>query len=252
MCFSLTERDSPAQLNLTRRLALSQGNTYCAFVAQLISTIADRVRTLRAEHGLSAQRLADRMSELGISWKREVVANLENGRRGTVGVDELLALAIVFDVPPVTLLVNPTAAESELAEGVSTSPTMALLWMIGDIPWSPASIGRWSSASAPIRLVRRFHEESGTAANELAKLSHMRAIKMESESVKATDESVHNLLERLWRTVVEMQGAGMDPPDLPGELIEEGRLRGIWDMGLPPVLTADARRGGAWKAENRG
>lgn len=45
------------------------------------------------------------MTSAGVKWERSVVANLESGRRQSVSVDELLALAYVLDVAPVHLLV---------------------------------------------------------------------------------------------------------------------------------------------------
>src|SRR4051794_35558476 len=67
--------------------------------------IALRMRELRTKRGWSAQELADQMVKVGIPWQRPVVANLETGRRRTVSVEELLALAYVFNVAPIHLLV---------------------------------------------------------------------------------------------------------------------------------------------------
>ncbi|MFE2428437.1 helix-turn-helix domain-containing protein [Streptomyces sp. NPDC059373] len=67
--------------------------------------IAKRVKELRGERGLTGANLAERMTELGVPWDRSIVANLENGRRGSVSVAELLGLAFVLDVAPIHLLV---------------------------------------------------------------------------------------------------------------------------------------------------
>jgi transcriptional regulator with XRE-family HTH domain len=67
--------------------------------------VAARVRELRDGRGWSAQRLADELTQVGINWDRSIVANLESGRRATVSVEELLALAYVFGVAPVHILV---------------------------------------------------------------------------------------------------------------------------------------------------
>jgi transcriptional regulator with XRE-family HTH domain len=63
------------------------------------------VRKVRRRRGLSAAQLAERLQQVGLDWDRSIVANLENGRRASLGVDELLALALVLDVAPVHLLV---------------------------------------------------------------------------------------------------------------------------------------------------
>lgn len=64
-----------------------------------------RVAELRRKRGLTGAKLAERMTKEGVKWDRSIVANLENGRRSYVTVDELLALAYVLDVLPVHLLV---------------------------------------------------------------------------------------------------------------------------------------------------
>lgn len=44
------------------------------------------------------------MTGLGFSWSRLVVTKLELGRRETVSVDEAIALAALFGLPPMTLI----------------------------------------------------------------------------------------------------------------------------------------------------
>jgi hypothetical protein len=51
------------------------------------------------------------MAGVGVPWDRSVVANLENGRRSGVSVQEWLALAYVLSVQPVHLLVPIDATE---------------------------------------------------------------------------------------------------------------------------------------------
>jgi transcriptional regulator with XRE-family HTH domain len=67
--------------------------------------IAERVRELRTARGFTAARLAEELTNVGIKWDRSVVANLENGRRAIVTVEELLGLAYVLDVAPIHLMV---------------------------------------------------------------------------------------------------------------------------------------------------
>lgn len=74
--------------------------------------IADRVRELRRNRGMSAQALSERMNAVGVPWDRHIVANLETGRRAAVTVEELLALAYVLEVAPVHLIV-PTDGDDE-------------------------------------------------------------------------------------------------------------------------------------------
>jgi transcriptional regulator with XRE-family HTH domain len=70
-----------------------------------VETITRRVREVRRRHGWNQQQLAEQMTKAGVAWDRNVVANLETGRRASVGVDELLALAHVLSVAPLSLLI---------------------------------------------------------------------------------------------------------------------------------------------------
>jgi transcriptional regulator with XRE-family HTH domain len=74
--------------------------------------IADAMRKLRDEKGWSAQQLADEMTKAGIPWNADVVVNLEHGRRKSLRVHELLALAWVLDADsPADLLVPEDPAD---------------------------------------------------------------------------------------------------------------------------------------------
>lgn len=70
--------------------------------------VAQRVRELRTRHGWSAQALAERCADAGMPHLvRDVIANLEAGRRETVTIDEVMVLAFVLNVAPVDLFVPP-------------------------------------------------------------------------------------------------------------------------------------------------
>jgi hypothetical protein len=68
--------------------------------------IMDAVKALRIAKDWSAERLAEEMTKAGVPWNRHIVANLEQGRRKSLRVHELLTLAWVLDAAsPVDLLV---------------------------------------------------------------------------------------------------------------------------------------------------
>jgi transcriptional regulator with XRE-family HTH domain len=69
------------------------------------------VKDLRKRRGWSAQRLGEEMTRVGVAWDRSIVANFENGRRSYVTVEELLALAYVFSVAPVHMIVPPQSRQ---------------------------------------------------------------------------------------------------------------------------------------------
>jgi transcriptional regulator with XRE-family HTH domain len=70
----------------------------------LSDDVAREMRALRKRRKMSAEQLAQRMSDLGMPWSRTVVAKLETGRRGMVTVDELFALADALEVQVGALL----------------------------------------------------------------------------------------------------------------------------------------------------
>lgn len=69
--------------------------------------IAARVREVRTKRGWSGADLARELRAAGVPWERAMVAKLETGRRRSITVTELLALALVLNVAPVHLLVPP-------------------------------------------------------------------------------------------------------------------------------------------------
>lgn len=93
--------------------------------------IGARVRELRTKMGLSAQKLSDRCVLDGSpNLKRQTISNLENGRRDSVTVDELLALALALRTSPADLLL-PSEGELAVTPDISMDPTRFLGWLTG-------------------------------------------------------------------------------------------------------------------------
>lgn len=69
-------------------------------------TVAANLRALRLARGWSVQELADRVSRYH-PLSRATITNLENDRREAITVDELAALARVFQVDPWSLTSTP-------------------------------------------------------------------------------------------------------------------------------------------------
>jgi transcriptional regulator with XRE-family HTH domain len=124
--------------NLQKETTVSDGGPVKMFAA--------RVRELRTGRGWSAQRLADEMTKVGIPWPRNVVVNLERNRRQSIGVDELLGLAYVFDVAPVHLLV-PIDSEGQYTPvpGVNVPLRQARAWIRGQDTIGEVDVRRYAS-----------------------------------------------------------------------------------------------------------
>lgn len=89
------------------------------------------------------------MTEVGVSWDRSIVANLENGRRASVSVEELLALAYVLNVAPIHLLV-PSGDQSEpyvyLPNGWAANREVVRAWIAGRRPMHGQDFNRFVAA----------------------------------------------------------------------------------------------------------
>lgn len=97
--------------------------------------VIDRLKDIRRKRNLTAQQLAEAMTKAGVRWEYGVVTKLETGRRKALSVTELLALAYVLDVSPLSLL-----TPEDDAEMVQATPTMTL---------TGEALGRWIAGQRP-------------------------------------------------------------------------------------------------------
>jgi transcriptional regulator with XRE-family HTH domain len=101
--------------------------------ASLTQITARQVRRLRQQRGVSAERLAEEVSELGVRYTRGQVSNLESGRRDSITVGEILAFAAAFGVPPALLLFPVGADEQvEYLPGMPADAWQAYRFLAGD------------------------------------------------------------------------------------------------------------------------
>lgn len=177
------------------------------------SVVAARVRELRSARQWSAQRVSDEMNNVGIDWNRGVVSKLETGRRESISVAELLALAVVFDVSPLSLLVPSEPCDYAIAPNrVATITLRVYDWFVGrdGLPFGEQtpSVDWWGIPSGlPEHLMRR---EVNFAKERDAELSELRirnaALEAEAKSRPHADPStLLALLERTERGVQEAE-----------------------------------------------
>jgi transcriptional regulator with XRE-family HTH domain len=97
--------------------------------------VARQVRAIRERRRMTAAKLAEEMTRVGVKWDRGTVAKLETGRRENVSVAELLALAAVLSVSPVWLLVPTVDDAPYKATPTQTEPAQVVRnWIRGDRP----------------------------------------------------------------------------------------------------------------------
>lgn len=70
--------------------------------------VAVNVARIRNALGMSTYKLSEELAELGRPIAASAISKIEGGTR-RVDTDDLMALAVVFDVPPSALLLPPTA-----------------------------------------------------------------------------------------------------------------------------------------------
>ncbi|UOD81991.1 helix-turn-helix domain-containing protein [Paenarthrobacter ureafaciens] len=82
--------------------------------------VGKNIQRARKDAGKSAQQLSDGCEAVGYPIPRSTIANLESGRKETVSLQELLVIAHVLDIPPITLIYSPYRAADlvEAAPGV--------------------------------------------------------------------------------------------------------------------------------------
>jgi transcriptional regulator with XRE-family HTH domain len=192
----------------------------------ITAVIADRVRRLRETARLSGAGLAAEMVKLGVPWNRTTVAKLETGRRESITVQELLALALALDVPPVALLVDLTGATpARVAAGVELDPADALLWMIGAL--NQTGVGptgaSWNQAAGLLEALQRLnralriHEWNSRAVTDNAALT--------LEANKSTIIAIAEAVEDITRL-------GMSAPTLPASVLRQAEE---FNVALPGV-----------------
>lgn len=80
----------------SRDTANEVGVTFQHIISQSVKVLRERARATQ-------KGLAERMDELGFGWKRNTVAEVESGKRA-LSLEEMLGIAILFDVPLAFLL----------------------------------------------------------------------------------------------------------------------------------------------------
>jgi transcriptional regulator with XRE-family HTH domain len=142
--------------------------------------IGDRVRKIREARGMTRDKLAATLQDMGIDWTRLTVNRLEIGRRDNITVKELLALCLALDVAPVDLLVPAHLSDRgyRVAPKLTARAENVREWLRGEDlvfagpdpdPASPfrrpsrtadiAAFVQWMPEDRARRVARRYFEE---------------------------------------------------------------------------------------------
>lgn len=207
--------------------------------AQFTADVAKEVRRIRLARGLSVQKVADLCAEqYGVPMKRSVLANFEGGRRPTLSVVELMALALILKVPPVQLLFPVgRREETKLFPNESVRTWTALKWFTGEQESQPPS--KYVNGSIPQDIgdvaIFRDHDDAVAAYQETNSML-LSLIPVESatgaprELSDVSPDSLRALVEQFTKA---RQRASADLLAIRDEI----RRRGMTPPELPPNLT---------------
>ncbi|WP_432982138.1 helix-turn-helix domain-containing protein [Dactylosporangium sp. CA-233914] len=207
------------------------------------TTIADQIKFWRTDRGLSAQQLSDRSAELGYRVPRNIIANIESGRRSAVMVHELLILAMALNIPPI-LLVYPLGRQErvEVVPGYEAPTWSAFRWFAASKrPTGPLLGGsvdeggvtepliEWEKAHLVVQvyrrhdsLVNRYRFTRDDTMNELRRLAEpSERMPDERETRRITDRVARDLAKAAEALRVhrqDMRSRGYQPPRLPVDI----------------------------------
>lgn len=120
------------------------------------------LKRVREDHGLTYVQLAERLKLIGRPIPTLGLSRIENGNR-RVDVDDLVALAIVLEVSPATLLLPPDPGgpddEVELTAELRLSGYAARQWAAGKAPLPTADAISWPRPAFHIRMREAEMEE---------------------------------------------------------------------------------------------
>jgi transcriptional regulator with XRE-family HTH domain len=184
--------------------------------------IGQRVLERRKAAGMSQTALGERMTEQGSPWSRTSVAKLEAGKRGAVTVQELLALALVFDVPPVLLIADPREQEKlgdvPIAKDLVGDQWGVLLWLVGvaDAPGGRSSRNDSELVHAGISVME--------AVGDLKR--RIRTVDP-AQGQEQTDVAHREAALRMVAAFRKIRRLGAEPPRLAEHHIERARELGV-------------------------
>ncbi|OEV30448.1 hypothetical protein AN219_10630 [Streptomyces nanshensis] len=187
--------------------------------AQVAATVAAEVRRRRKERHMSAERLSQVCSEIGYPIPRNVIANMESGRRTSLPLVDVIVLAKALETNPISLIipVGHISTYAELPLRGAGSPWDALTWFTGeddkfDTDWS-LRLHRFHHAVLTSAEEARRYAKSRRQQASMANDPDKRSIAL--RSAEHHEQSLADDYAALRRVRAQMRSAGFRPPTLP-------------------------------------
>ncbi len=144
----------------------------------MTTRIGAAIKTLRNLQDMSAQKLSDRLTELGLDISRASISALENGRRPYITVTEVMLFARALNTSPIALIFpGPRYADTtEVLPNVDRIELSAVRWFAGDyvvLDDSDLTDDRrlYAANLRALRLSRYLADGQAQAANVEAELA---------------------------------------------------------------------------------
>lgn len=144
--------------------------------------VATNVARIRNALGLSTMKLSAILADLGRPIAASAISKIEGGTR-RVDTDDLMALAVAFDVPPSALLLEP----------VSQGP----LVLLDDYEDMAAVVWDWAEGKEPLRLPEDDDGEYWNAWQSRAKPAGRRDFRMTLRAEAKGTASASEMLDKL-------------------------------------------------------
>ena len=202
---------------------------------ELTHLIGGQIQRHRKARKWSTRRLAEECTQLGIDTPRDVIVDLEIGRRAHISVAELLVIAAALGVPPV-LLICPVGdtEEIEVLPGQSRPAFRAVQWLSGEGTFPDPGQGAGTVIAAtpqncgPAWPLALYRAHDRAIEEEARALTHARGMD-ERAAVAATDAE----REAFAAAADAQRSVAEGFRDRGEQLREEAREQGI----VPPGLT---------------
>lgn len=201
----------------------------------LSDVVADQVIRLRKRARLRRDQLADRCQELGASdLTAATLANIETGRRDKatgkrrrrVTVEELLALALALEVPPVSLLADLKGGPIPVGEDITLDPVTAVLWLAGKEPLDGRHTAAWEEPAVLLSWVYGAHEAL-TRLEGLGQAESSRPRPPTAEQEAAVDKLARRDLDLLSWCLQHLVDHGAVVPVPPEHILERAAELGV-------------------------
>lgn len=195
------------------------------WVDRIKNNVAGEVRRRRKEMGWSAQRLAERCEELGHPIPRNVIANLESGRRANLPLVDVMILAAALYTSPICLIfpIGYVEETQELPFRHPISTWDAMRMFTGEEPgyYSDAGLipefNRHASLVRTIEAALREAERAGFAAETAANPAQREEAERKRDSYNA------QVKEATWQLQMvrgQIRDEAATPPELPPALAD--------------------------------